>query len=265
MTPQHDENALLGLAGHAALVIGGGQGMGRAAALLLARAGCDVAIVDLVLARAAQVAAEIQILGRKSVALVADVTRAEDVERAVDRAAHALSRLDHCVNIVGQASWAPLLEMDEATWDRDHALNLKQHFFASRAAARQMISRNRPGTLVSVASVSGLFAAPRHASYGAAKAGLMALTRSMAEEWWPQGLRVNSVAPGSVRTPRIVAQQAAGEAPSGGRDERMAEMDDIAGAILFLSSQLARRITGQTLVVDGGTSTLFPYDISSAK
>jgi NAD(P)-dependent dehydrogenase (short-subunit alcohol dehydrogenase family) len=265
MTPQHDENSLLGLAGHTAIVVGGGQGMGRASALLFARAGCDVAVVDQVLARAAEVAGEIQKLGRKSVALAGDVTVAEEAERVVDRAAHALSHLDHCVNIVGQASWAPLLELDEATWDRDHCVNLKQHFFVSRAAARQMISRNRPGTLVSVASVSGLFSAPHHASYGAAKAGLMALTRSMSDEWFPHGLRVNSVAPGSVRTPRIMAQQAAGEAPGGGFDERMCEVEDIAGAILFLSSSLARRVTGQTLIVDGGKTALFPWNLTRTR
>ena len=113
-----------------------------------------------------------------------------------------------------------------------------------------------------VASVSAMFGAPNHGAYGAAKAGLIALTRTMAEEWFEHGIRVNSVAPGAVRTPRIIAQQEAGEAPSGGEAARLCEVEDIGGALLFLSSGLARAITGQTLVVDTGKTTLFPFAVS---
>ena len=110
--------------------------------------------------------------------------------------------------------------------------------------------------------MSGLFGAPNHGAYGAAKAGLVALTRTMAQEWFEYGIRVNSVAPGAVSTPRILAQQASGEAPSGGEAARMCAVDDIGGALLFLSSRLARAITGQTLTVDNGKTTLFPYEVS---
>ena len=110
-------------------------------------------------------------------------------------------------------------------------------------------------------SVSGVFSAANHGAYGAAKAGLLALVRTAAEEWWPHEIRVNAVVPGAVRTPRIEAAWADGSIPrpSAETEGRMASPDDIAHAAVFLVSDLARRITGQTLVVDGGTSTRFPY------
>ncbi len=111
--------------------------------------------------------------------------------------------------------------------------------------------------------MSGLFAAPRHGAYGAAKAGLLALVRTMAEEWWPD-VRVNAVVPGMVRTPRIEAAWASGAIPKPGEDVvgRMAEPEDIAAAAVFLASPLARCISGQALVVDGGTTTRFPYPMA---
>ena len=112
-----------------------------------------------------------------------------------------------------------------------------------------------------VASVSGLFSAPNHGAYGAAKAGLMAFVRTAADEWWPHAIRVNAVVPGSVRTPRIEELWRSGTVsePDADVQGRMAQPEDIAHAALFLVSDLARRITGQTLVVDGGTSARFPY------
>ena len=257
-------NSLLELEGKAALVAGGGQGMGRAAAILLARAGCRVAVLDVVVERAETVAAELAQLGAESHAIAADVTESQGARDAVSGAVKAFGRLDRLVNIVGMASWGALLELDEATWDADHRLNLKQHFLVGRAAAAQMIEQGEGGSIAMVASVSGLFGAPRHGADGAAKAGLMALTKTMAEEWYPHGIRVNSVAPGSVRTPRIMAQQASGEAPSESDPDaaRWVEMDDIAGALLFLSSGLAKSVTGQTLVVDSGKTALFPFSMS---
>jgi 3-oxoacyl-[acyl-carrier protein] reductase len=244
-------------------VVGAGQGIGRAAALLFARAGAAVALLDEVAERARAVAEEARALGARAEPLVADVTRPDEAARALAEASRALRGLDAVVNVVGAASWAPLLEMDEATWERDLRLNLTQHWFVSRAAAREMIDVGRGGALAVIASVSGLFSAAGHAAYGAAKAGLLALVRSMAEEWWPHGIRVNAVVPGAVRTPRIEAAWADGGIPKPVPDTlaRMALPDDVAGAALFLCSDLARRVTGQTLVVDGGASTRFPYSL----
>jgi NAD(P)-dependent dehydrogenase (short-subunit alcohol dehydrogenase family) len=253
--------ALLTLSGRSALVVGGGQGIGRASALALGSAGAAVAVLDAEAARAAAVAAELAALHIRAVALQADVTQPDDARRGVADAERALGGLDAVVNIVGSASWGSLLELDDATWERDFALNLKHHWYVARSAARGWIDAGRPGALCVVGSVSGLASAANHGAYGAAKAGLLAFVRTAAEEWWRHGIRVNAVVPGSVRTPRIEAAWADGTIPQPSPDTlaRMAMPDDIANAALFLCSQLARRITGQTLVVDGGTTTRFPY------
>jgi NAD(P)-dependent dehydrogenase (short-subunit alcohol dehydrogenase family) len=251
------------LAGGAAAVIGAGQGIGRAAALVLADAGARVALVDEVEDRARAVAHELSDRGSHAVPLVADVTDPRSAERAVVRAEAELGGLTAVINIVGSASWALLSEMDEATWQRDFRVNLEQHWYVARAAAARWRSAKTTGSLVVVASVSGMFAAPRHGAYGAAKAGLLSLVRTMAQEWWPS-VRVNAVVPGMVRTPRIQAMWESGEIAPVDDDMigRMAEPEDIANAAVFLCTPLARRITGQALVVDGGTSTRFPYPVT---
>jgi NAD(P)-dependent dehydrogenase (short-subunit alcohol dehydrogenase family) len=251
------------LAGSAAAVIGAGQGIGRATALLLASAGARVALVDEAEDRARAVARELADRGSHGVPLVADVTDPRAAERAIARADAELGGLTTVINIVGSASWAPLLEMDEATWQRDFRVNLEHHWYVARAAVARWRSQAAPGSLVVVASVSGIFAAPRHGAYGAAKAGLLSLVRTMSDEWWPS-VRVNAVVPGMVRTPRIEAMWESGEIarPTDDALGRMAEPEDIANAAVFLSSPLARRITGQALVVDGGTTTRFPYPVS---
>ena len=252
---------MLDFSGRAALVAGGGQGMGRATVLLLARLGAKLAVLDELAERAHAVAAEARALGATAEALVADVTDAAQAERAAEAAAQAAGGLDLLVTIVGGASWAPLLEMDEATWERDQRVTLTHHWLMGRAAARQMIAAGRGGSIVVVASVSGMFSAAGHGAYGAAKAGLLALAKTMAEEWWPHRIRVNAVVPGAVRTPRIEAawQSGAIRRPAADVVERMALPEDVAFAIAFLGSELARRITGQTLVIDGGVTTRFPF------
>src|SRR5262245_36404642 len=241
------------MGGRAALVVGGGQGIGRAAALALARAGARVAVLDAEAERAKAVAEELRALGAGAAPLVAGVTQAADAARGGAEAEAALGPLDAVVNIVGSASWGTLLDLDDATWERDFAVNLKQHWYVARSAARAWIEARRPGALAVVASVSGLFSAPNHGAYGAAKAGLLAFVRTAAEEWGPHGIRVNAVAPGVVRTPRIEALWASGAIARPGPEAlaRVADPEDIANAALFLVSDLARRVTGQALVVDG--------------
>jgi 3-oxoacyl-[acyl-carrier protein] reductase len=185
------------------------------------------------------------------------VTRAGDAERAVAEAARGLGALDAVVDIVGSASWGSLLEARRGYLERDFAVNLKHHWYVARSAARAFIDARRAGALCVVGSVSGVFSAANHGAYGAAKAGLLALVRTAAEEWWPHGIRVNAVVPGAVRTPRIEAAWAAGQIakPSEETLARLAEPDDVAHAAVLLVSDLARRITGQSLVVDGGATT----------
>src|SRR4029453_7469554 len=164
--------ALLDMQGRAALVVGGGQGIGRAAAIALARAGAAVAVLDAESDRARAVVSELEAKGTRALALQADVTRAGDAERAVALAARGLGALDTVIDIVGSASWGLLLGLDEATWERDFAVNLKQHWYVARSAARLFIDARRGGAMCAVGSVSGVFSAANHGAYGAAKAGL---------------------------------------------------------------------------------------------
>jgi NAD(P)-dependent dehydrogenase (short-subunit alcohol dehydrogenase family) len=247
---------MFGLAGKTALVWGGGQGMGEASAMRLARAGCDVAVIDMMADRAGKVAEQISALGRRSVALTADITNKDEVARATAAAEAALAPLDVMVNVIGMAGWVKLVDMDEAEWDRIMNLNLKGFFLAAQAAARSMIAGQRPGAIVSICSVSGLTSAPMHGHYGAAKAGMQNLVRSMANEWGPL-IRVNAVAPGSTQTARVVpTPERIAEAKIRIPLERMAEPDEIAKAVLFMASDLASNVTGQTLACDGGWTAM---------
>ncbi len=253
--------ALLDFSGRGALVVGGGQGIGRATVELLAEAGARVAVLDREAQRAKDVAEEIRSRGGRAESIVADVTRPAEAQRAVEEAEAAIDGFDVVANIVGLASWASLLEVDDETWDEDFATNLKQHLYVGRAAARSWIERGSGGSLCVVASASGLSSAPRHGAYGAAKAGVLSFVMTAAEEWWPHGIRVNAVVPGAVRTPRIEASWADGSVPRPADDllDRMVHPEDIAHAILFLVSDGARKVTGQSIVVDGGWTTRFPY------
>lgn len=262
-----DASDLFGLRGKPALVVGGGFGIGRASALLLARAGANVAVADLDLGRARDVAAEVESIGVKATALTADVTDRAQAETLVADAAAFHGGLEVVINMVGGSStWGPLFDLEDDTWQTDIALNLTQHLYVSRAAARRMVDQGTGGRISVVASVSGFYGAPSHAAYGAAKAGLMDLVRTMAQEWGPHGIRINAVAPDMIATPRVKAQfdeqgvnpdthaQADG-APLG----RFGLPEEIAGPLVFLASDLAGFMTGQTLIVDGGQRAAFPH------
>lgn len=255
---------LVDLSGKSALVVGAGQGIGRATALLLGSAGASTVVLDRHSDRGVNVADEIVAAGGKARSICADVTRADEAAEAVRQADRMARGLDIVVNIVGSATWVPLVEMDEATWDRDFRVNLLHHFEVSRHATRLFIERGRPGVVCVVGSISGVLGAGGHAAYGAAKAGLLSFVRSAAEEWWPHGIRVNAVVPGAVRTPRI--QEEFRTDDEGQRSSemlaRLATPEDVAGPIAFLVSDLAAKVTGQTVVLDGGTSSRFPYPLT---
>jgi NAD(P)-dependent dehydrogenase (short-subunit alcohol dehydrogenase family) len=261
-----DDN-MLGLRGNKALVVGGGSGIGRATSLLLAQAGADVIVGDFSPENAAKVAAEVEALGVQTGTVGGDVTIEAEAIGAVDQAAELLGgRLDVLVNIVGFAAWKSLFEIDDDTWALDISRNLTQHLYVSRAAARHMIDQGTGGRMSLVASVSGIYGAPNHGAYGAAKAGVMDLIRTMSQEWGPHGIRVNGVAPDCIATPRVaesyrsqgidlVDQAHELGVPLG----RFGECDEIAGALVYLVSGLSSFVTGQTLIVDGGTHAAFPH------
>lgn len=252
--------SVFGLDGTAALIVGGGQGIGEATVLALAAAGCDVAILDSSPERAQNVAVKAQALGRETLVLSADILVEAQIEQAVVDAATKFPHLEKLVTIVGSAQFKPLLELDQQAWEQEHSINSKYVFQVSRLFAKSLMSRQRPGAITTISSVDGILAAPNHAAYGAAKAGVIHLVRSMAVEWAPFGIRVNSVAPGTVATPRLV------DRPERARDgdrlpmKRRGTPEEIASAVLFFSSDMASYVTGQVLCVDGGlTATNILY------
>jgi NAD(P)-dependent dehydrogenase (short-subunit alcohol dehydrogenase family) len=256
--------ARFGLEGKRMIVLGGGLGMGEATAKLLADLGCHVAILDIIAERAERVAADIEAKGVRSVPLVCDVTDDDALVAAMARADTDFGPLDGMATIVGMSYMMSSVELPMEKWDTDHRRNLRYIFLASRELARRLIARGAPGSIASVASVDGIRASTNHAAYGSAKAGLVHLAKSLAGEWSQYGIRVNVVAPGGMITPRIQRKSEAEEralmqlVPM----QRRGDVHDIANALVFLLSDMAKYITGQTLAVDGGLTAVGPIDYS---
>ena len=256
------EASFFGLTDKKALVVGGGQGMGESTALFLARAGCDVALIDLVPERAEAVAQKVAALGRRAFAVQGNVLDDLQIPSIVAEAEAKLGGLDLMVSIVGAAVWGSLLETAAAVWDQQMHLNLRYFFLTTKQVAESFVRRGQPGAIVGIASVDGQRAAPMRGAYGAAKAGLISLVQTMAVEWAPHSIRVNAIAPGHIVTPRMydTPQRAELYAASLLPMRHRGTPDDIGRAALFLASDMARYITGTTLDVDGGllAANLFP-------
>jgi 3-oxoacyl-[acyl-carrier protein] reductase len=251
------------LAGRVALVTGAAQGIGRAVALALARDGADLACADIL--SADETAAAVRALGRRAIALKADVSRAAQVRRMIAATARRLGRLDILVNNAGIAHRDSLEATREATWDRVVDVVLKGAFLCSQAAVPVM-RRQGGGKIVNIASLSGLIGgvpsrrtlAARRASgrtgpaYAAAKGGVIALTKWLAKDLGADGIYVNAVAPAGVETGMT----------RGFRYDirnfpiaRLGRVEDVAEAVRFLASDASNYVTGQALILDGGGLT----------
>jgi glucose 1-dehydrogenase len=247
------------LAGKTALVTGGGRGNGRAIALALAREGADVAVGYVGREAAARaVAGEIAALGRRSLVVQGDTARAADAARIVAETVAAFGRLDVLVNNAGVLKRTSFLEIDEAEWDWTLDTNLKGYFLVGQAAARQMVAQGGGGYIIHVSSVNQYNAGQNVAHYCVAKAGVGMLTKAMALELAPHGIRVNAIAPGLIETDMNRHDIARDEF----REGRLARIplkligrpEDLAGVAVLLASDDARLITGATFSVDGGVT-----------
>ncbi|MCR4339770.1 MAG: 3-oxoacyl-ACP reductase FabG [Gemmatimonadaceae bacterium] len=244
----------LALSGQAALVTGAGRGIGAAIVRELARAGCDVALVEFgAFAEAESLAGELRDEGRRSIAIRADVSDFAGAERTVAAAVDALGRIDHLVCNAGITRDALSWKMTEEQWDQVIDVNLKGCFAYCRAVAGPF-RKQLHGRIVNIASVNGLRGKAGQSNYAASKAGIIALTRTLARELGPKGVNVNCIAPGMVRTgmtanlPPAVLESALADTPLG----RMAEPEDVARVVVFLCSEASRHITGEVIRVDGG-------------
>jgi NAD(P)-dependent dehydrogenase (short-subunit alcohol dehydrogenase family) len=251
---------LLGLEGQNALVVGAGRGSGRAMAVLFAKAGMHVAIVDQDETTAAETVGAIEAQGVRGLALVANAIDEGDLDRAVAAAREALGPLRVGVNNVGNFGAhpsSPVLDHGWDFWQTAIDQNLRTCFNVSRSVARRMIDDGMAGALVFIASLAGLRGSPNLAPYGAVKAGVIQFTQTMALELAPHRIRVNCVGPTAIDGPTLrerltdesIARRVA-SIPLG----RIASPEDIGGAVLMLASDLAGFVTGQTVMCDGGVS-----------
>ena len=244
------------LTGDAALVTGAGRGLGRAISLALAHAGADVALGLRDVKTGMGLAQEIEAMGRRVLPLQMDMTRLEEISRAVREAAAHFGRLDILVNNAGLAPENLAENVREEDFDLTLRVNLKGTFFASQAAAQVMIRQKR-GSIINMSSQAGFVALPTESVYCMTKAAIVHLTKCLAVEWGKHNIRVNAVAPTFIRTP---GTEAVLRDPQFETDvieriaalHRIGEPMEVTGAVVFLASPAASLITGHTLLIDGG-------------
>jgi 2-deoxy-D-gluconate 3-dehydrogenase len=247
---------LFDLTGKTAFVTGASRGIGRVIAVALADAGADVALVARSADGLADTAEAVEAVGRKAIVIPTDVTDYDAVARAADTAIEQLGAVDIIVNNAGGSNFrVPFRELRLSGWDKLIRLNLSSAVYVCHAFAGHLLDRGS-GNVVNVASVAGIASSPSMTPYGAAKAGLVSLTKSLAVEWGQMGVRVNALCPGWVATD---LNRALWEDPVTGPAtvatsvmKRWASPEEMAGPAVFLASDASTFMTGQTLVVDGG-------------
>lgn len=256
--------SMFSLADKVAIVTGAGRGIGRGIALGLAQAGADIVIADLLATEAEKTAAEIRTLGRKSLAVLADVRSDEQIANMVKRTLDEFYRIDILVNNVGVfGRQTPTLKVTGEDWESLLQANLKGAFLCCKAVAEAMI-RQEKGSIINISSLGGILPPLGFTAYNAAKAGVINMTQSLAVEWGPQHIRVNCIAPGWIETPfnsplgflqAPFVVSALKRVPL----QRPGKPEDIAGAAIYLASDAADYVTGMTIIVDGGLHSVQAY------
>ena len=249
-------NDRFSLAGRVAIITGGGTGIGRGTALVLAEHGADVVLAGRRTEPLASTTEEIQSLGRRAIGVPTDVTIPQACQRLVDATLKEFGRVDILVNNAGGAETKSLSKWSEDEWHQVVALNLGSVWFLSRAAAAPMLQQGK-GAIVNISSGASLLAMPQAAPYGAAKAGVNNLTGSMASAWTRRGVRVNAIAAGAVRAASLLDEaerygldpEAVGMTNASGR---LGEPEEIGYGVLYFVSDASSFCSGQTLYIHGG-------------
>lgn len=256
------ENGVLStykLTGKTAMVTGGARGIGKACALAMAEAGANVAILDIEQELAEETAEAVRKLDRKSMALACDVTQSAEVEEALNRIVAEFGSVDIAFNNAGICIHSPAEEMCDADWLKVINVNLNAVFYCARSVGKRMIQQGSGGSIINTASMSArIVNHPQpQAAYNASKAAVKHLSKSLATEWAPHAIRVNSISPGYTATGLV--NEALDRMPEWKelwvRDTpagRLARPEEIAGPVVFLASQASSFVTGHDLVIDGG-------------
>lgn len=248
--------------GKTAIVTGGGVGIGKSIALEYARAGADVAVCSRKVENCEAVAKAVRDLGRRSFAMAVDVRQEDQVKAIVDRVVAEWGRLDVMVNNAGASFRAKFEDMSLNGWNTVVAINLNGTFNGCKQAGRVMLAQGR-GIIINIASVAGVYGSTMMSHYGAAKAGVIMLTRELGVAWGRRGVRVNCIAPGPIETEGYLdvlhktekdAQEIYDRVASRVAMGRWGKVEEIAWPCIFLASDAAAFMTGETIVIDGGPS-----------
>jgi NAD(P)-dependent dehydrogenase (short-subunit alcohol dehydrogenase family) len=251
------DEPLIHLRGKVAVITGASRGIGASIAAAFAGAGAKVVLAARKIEALQAVAERIAAAGGEALAVATHTGHADEVRALVAAAVEKFGKVDVLVNNAAtNVYFGPLLDVEEAAWDKIFEVNLKGYFYAAREVIRHLVARNAPGSIVNMASVTGLEAAPMQGVYAMTKAAVISMTRTLAAEVGPSGIRVNAIAPGLVETRFAAAivqsDELRGHVVARTPLGRHAQPDEIAGAALYLASDAASYVNGHTLVVDGG-------------
>jgi len=252
-------SALFSLQDRVAIITGASRGIGEAIALRMAEAGASVVLAARKLEGLQAVVARIEAAGGKALAVPAHTGKAEDIEALVKKAVAHFGKVDVLVNNAATNPYfGPMLDIEDSAWEKTFEVNVKGYFLMARAVIRHLQERGAPGSIINLASIAGIRAAPFQGVYGMTKAAVISMTQTLAQEVGASGIRVNAIAPGLVETrfaaaivqnddirQRVVDRTALG---------RHAQPDEMSGAAVYLASDASSYLTGQVLVVDGGTT-----------